>query len=134
MTTDEGIAVFNYPAFHDVDITGMDLFGTDLVVLSACETAVGEVKIGQGVYGLRHSFIIAGARTLIASLWKVPDEETKELMVGFYRKILRGSEKATALRETQLEMIQKLRDTGKSPDPYLWGAFICVGDPGKMNL
>ncbi|WP_173013516.1 CHAT domain-containing protein [Candidatus Uabimicrobium amorphum] len=117
-----------------LDITGMDLFGTDLVVLSACETAVGEVKIGQGVYGLRHSFIIAGARTLIASLWKVPDEETKELMVGFYRKILRGSEKATALRETQLEMIQKLRDTGKSPDPYLWGAFICVGDPGKMNL
>lgn len=116
-----------------LDVTGMDLIGTDLVVLSACDTGLGEVQTGEGVYGLRRAFTIAGARTLILSLWSIPDEETKELMVNVYTKILHGAEKAKALREAQREMITKLRSQGKPASPYFWGAFICVGDPGKMD-
>jgi CHAT domain-containing protein len=111
----------------------MDLIGTDLVVLSACETGLGEVQAGEGIYGLRRAFIIAGARTLIVSLWKVPDNATKELMVGFYQRMLQGEKKAAALRETQREIIRKLRKEGRQALPYLWGAFVCIGDPGAMG-
>lgn len=63
----------------------------------------------------------------------MPDEETKELMVSFYTKILNGREKAQALRESQREMIHKQRKEGKSDSPFYWGAFVCVGDPGKFG-
>ncbi len=114
-----------------LDITGMDLEGTDLVVLSGCETG-GELKIEQGVYGLRHSFIIAGAKTVLLSMWKSPDKESHEFLLGFYQKIIQGEEKAVALRKTQQEIIERLRSEGKDPHPYLWGAFICIGEPGKI--
>jgi CHAT domain-containing protein len=109
------------------DVTGLDLTGTDLAVLSACDTGVGQVKVGEGVFGLRRSFIIAGARTLVMSLWKVPDIATQELMVSFYRKVLLGMPKADALREAQLEL------RSKYPHPRDWGAFVCQGDPGKLG-
>jgi CHAT domain-containing protein len=109
------------------DVTGMDLNGTELVVLSACETGLGEIKTGEGVFGLRRAFVLAGAKTLVMSLWKVPDEQTKELMVEFYKRILDGTPKAEALREAQLEIKEKY------PDPLYWGAFICQGDPGSLN-
>lgn len=116
-----------------LDVTGLDLIGTDLVVLSACETGLGEVNVGEGIYGLRRAFIIAGARSLIISLWKVPDMETKDLMVRFYTKIMKGKGKATALREAQREKIDKLRSMEKSASPYLWGAFIYLGHPEWME-
>jgi len=115
------------------DVTGMDLTGTDLVVLSACQTGLGEVRSGEGIYGLRRAFTIAGARTQIVSLWSVPDYETKELMISFYTKLSDGKGKAEALREAQRELIAKLRNEGKADYPFLWGAFICVGDPDKMK-
>ena len=83
----------------------MDLLATELVVLSACETALGEVHAGEGVFGLRRAFVLAGAKTLVMSLWKVPDEQTRELMEDFYRRILRGEGRAEALRQAQLELI-----------------------------
>jgi len=110
------------------DVSGLDLLDTDLVVLSACDTGLGEVRTGEGVYGLRRAFVLAGTKGLVMSLWKVPDEETRELMEGFYQGILKERPKlsrAEALREAQLAM--KERDEYR--DPLYWGAFIYEGDP-----
>jgi CHAT domain-containing protein/tetratricopeptide (TPR) repeat protein len=114
------------------DVTGMDLLDTELVVLSACETGLGQVHVGEGVFGLRRAFAVAGAKTLVMSLWKVPDEQTQELMVDFYQHILGVDGKprvgvAEALRKAQ----QAVR--ARHPDPYFWGAFICQGDPGPLR-
>jgi CHAT domain-containing protein len=108
------------------DVAGLDLLATELVVLSACETGLGEVRTGEGVFGLRRAFVLAGAKTLVMSLWKVPDAQTQELMEDFYHRILRGEGRAEALRQAQLTMKRKY------PDPYYWGAFICQGEPGPL--
>ncbi|WP_052418737.1 CHAT domain-containing tetratricopeptide repeat protein [Methanolacinia paynteri] len=108
------------------DVTGLDLTGTELVVLSACETGLGEVMVGEGVFGLRRSFMLAGAKTLVMSLWNVSDFATQELMEEFYTRILAGVPRADALREAQLEIRKDY------PDPRDWGAFICQGDPGVL--
>ena len=109
------------------DVSGLDLLGTKLVVLSACETGLGEVQVGEGVFGLRRAFVMAGAKTLIMSLWKVPDRQTQELMEDFYQRILAGEARAEALRQAQLAM------KAKYPEPLYWGAFICQGDPGPLQ-
>jgi CHAT domain-containing protein len=108
------------------DVSGMNLSNTEIVVLSACQTALGEVIIGEGVFGLQRAFVLSGAQTLIMSLWKVPDEQTKELMIDFYKRLLSCKPRAEALRESQLAMKEKY------PNPYFWGAFICQGNPGPL--
>jgi TPR repeat protein/CHAT domain-containing protein len=109
------------------DVSGLDLLATELVVLSACETGLGEVRTGEGVFGLQRAFTLAGARTLVMSLWSVPDEATRELMEDFYKRILAGEGRADALRNAQLALRKKY------PDPYFWGAFICQGDPAPLR-
>ena len=109
------------------DATGLDLLFTDLVVLSACQTGRGVIKAGEGVFGLRRAFLLAGAKTLLMSLWKIPDEETQMLMEGFYKRVLEGKPRAEALREAQLEV------RAVSPEPLFWGAFISQGDPGPLK-
>jgi CHAT domain-containing protein len=109
------------------DVTGLDLLATELVVLSACETGLGRIGLGEGVFGLRRAFVLAGAKTLVMSLWKVPDEPTCELMVEFYRRLLAGDARAEALRQARLAL------RGKYPAPYYWGAFICQGDPSPLG-
>ena len=109
------------------DVTGLDLLDTDLVVLSACETGLGQVFVGEGVFGLRRAFVLAGAKTLVMSLWKVPDQQTQELMVDFYNRILQGEGWAEALRAAQLALKERYLH------PRYWGAFICQGDPGLIS-
>jgi len=109
------------------DVTGLDLLDTELVVLSACETGLGEIRTGEGVFGLRRSFVLAGASTLVMSLWKVPDKQTQELMEEFYRRILKGEPRAEALKNAQMHI------RSQYPHPFYWGAFICQGDPGPLQ-
>ena len=112
-----------------VDICGMDLSGTALVVLSACSTGLGDVKPGEGVFGMRRAFVLAGARSLLVSLWSVPDQETKALLSRFYNGLNRGLSKTAALKEAKLAMINDLRQRRSIDHPFTWGAFICTGNP-----
>lgn len=106
----------------------LNLTGTELVVLSACNTGQGEVENGEGVFGMRRAFEEAGAQAVLMSLWSVPDKETQELMQIFYSKWLAGTEKHEALRKAQLEMRAKVkREYGGRDLPYYWGAFVLVG-------
>jgi CHAT domain-containing protein len=113
------------------EVEGLDLWGTDLVVLSACETGLGQVQVGEGVIGLRRAFQLAGARTVLASLWKVPDRDTQLLMTRFFALWLQGQGKAQALRAAQIERIARLRASGdgrrKHAPPLFWAGFVCHG-------
>lgn len=99
----------------------LNLDDTEIVILSACETGLGEIKNGEGVYGLQRSFIVAGANSVLMSLWKVNDETTMELMTNFYTHLLSGKDKFSAFKEAQLQIRVKY------DDPYHWGAFIILG-------
>ena len=112
------------------EIAMMDLTGTDLVVLSACESGLGDVPYGEGVSGLRRAFLYAGARTLVTSLFKVPDKETSELMSNFYGGLKAGKSKLDALRDAQLAMIQRRREAHGTAHPFYWGSFVLVGESG----
>ena len=110
------------------DVSGLDLRGTELVVLSACETGVGLVRCGEGVMGLRRAFRMAGAQSLVMSLWKIPDQETQELMVDFYTNYSESGIVSGSLRQSQVEMISKAREeSGELLHPFYWAAFICEG-------
>ena len=102
----------------------LNLDKTELVVLSACETGLGEVKNGEGVYGLQRAFKVAGAKSLIMSLWAVSDNATQKLMVEFYRQWTLGKSKRAALRAAQ----NTLRADVRYKSPYYWGAFVLVGE------
>lgn len=114
-----------------MEIAGLDLQNTDLVTLSACLTGYGELKSGEGVFGLHRAFLLAGAKTVLASLWNVPDLETKDLMVEFYRRYLSDDRisKPKALRQAQLSVIEQLRKKYGAAPPAYWGAFVCIGEP-----
>ena len=106
----------------------LDLRGTELVVLGACNTGQGDVKNGEGVFGLRRALEEAGAQSVLMSLWSVPDRETLELMQRFYKKWLSGVEIHEALKQAQLEMREQVRMSHNGKDlPYYWGAFVLVG-------
>ncbi|MEM8600922.1 MAG: CHAT domain-containing protein, partial [Bacteroidota bacterium] len=106
------------------ELAGMDLRGTDLVVLSACETGLGEVEAGEGVLGLRRAFEMAGAETVVMSLWKVPDDATAALMGAFYGALADGRGKAEALRLAAASV----RAEERWAHPYWWAAFVLAGD------
>lgn len=101
----------------------LSLDHTDLVVLSACETGLGEVTQGEGVYGLQRAFIVAGAKTLIMSMFKVDDTATQKLMVNFYQNWINTGNK----RQSFIDAKKQLRNEEDYKDPYFWGAFIMIG-------
>jgi CHAT domain-containing protein/Tfp pilus assembly protein PilF len=112
-----------------LETAGLNLSGTKLVVLSACETGLGDVANGEGVYGLRRALTIAGAESQVISLWKVSDEGTKDLMVSYYKRLINNVGRSQALRQTQLEMLSN----PNYQHPYYWAAFIPSGDWTSMN-
>jgi len=102
------------------EVMNLNLDQTEIVVMSACETGLGDVKNGEGVYGLQRAFLVAGADALIMSLWKVNDDATQKLMASFYKNylILNDKQKAFKAAQTELKGIYK--------EPYFWGAFVLV--------
>jgi tetratricopeptide (TPR) repeat protein len=111
-------------------ILGLRLRGTAMVVLSACETGIGEVKAGEGVFGLRRAFTQAGAKSLIMSMWSVPDKETKELMIQFYKNIQSGKmNSCQALRQAALNERKIVEKRYGHTNPLFWGAFVFFGEP-----
>jgi CHAT domain-containing protein/tetratricopeptide (TPR) repeat protein len=112
------------------DVDWMDLSGVELVTLSACETGLGRSQSGEGMSGFRTTLLRAGAKTVVTSLWKVPDDATQELMVRFYENLLRNKMgKLEALRDAQLWMLRENRRTHDGAGrPHTWGAFVLSGD------
>lgn len=106
------------------EAAALDLWGTKLVVLSACETGLGEIKNGEGVYGLRRALVLAGAETQVTSLWKVDDRVTRRLMSQYYAKLRAGAGRIEALRQVQLEMLK----TQANRHPFYWAGFIGLGE------
>ncbi|HLL55883.1 MAG TPA: CHAT domain-containing protein, partial [Myxococcaceae bacterium] len=110
-----------------LELAGLDLWGTQLVVLSACDTGRGDVKLGQGVYGLRRALVVAGAETVVMSLWKVNDGTTRALMEDYYRHLLAGEGRTAALREAMLSLRQL------HPHPHFWAPFISLGKDAPLG-
>jgi CHAT domain-containing protein len=105
----------------------LNLQGTELVILSACETGLGKDFNIDGIFGLRRGLQEAGADAVMMSMWSVPDKETQELMSLFYEKWLGGMEKPEALRQAQLVERETVRKRYGKDLPFYWGAFVLIG-------
>ena len=111
------------------EIGGLNLQGTEWAVLSACDTGLGEIKAGEGVFGLRRAFQVAGAQTVIMSLWSVEDRSAKEWMRALYEGRLRqGLDTAEAVRQASLTVLRQRRTRGQSTHPFYWAGFVASGD------
>ena len=118
------------------EVAGLSLWGTKLVVLSACETGLGDVVNGAGVYGLRRALVLAGSETQVMSLWQVDDDATRDLMSDYYARLEKGQGRSEAMRSAQLAMLRadvkksnkQSRPTQAHTHPYYWAPFISSGD------
>ena len=121
-----------------LEVSGLDLRGTKLVVMSACDTGRGDVANGEGVYGLRRAFTLSGAESQLFSLWSVDDWATQALLTRYYDYVLKGKGRSEAWRQTQLDMLQGRLNSAIDPKgketitslahPNYWGAFVPSGD------
>jgi CHAT domain-containing protein len=107
-----------------LEVASLDLTRTELVTLSACDTALGEIHDGEGVFGLRRALVLAGSRSQLLSLWRVADQPTQVLMTDYYRRLALGEERGAALRAVQLDFASQPGRT----HPYYWAAFVLSGD------
>lgn len=106
-----------------LEVAGLDLEGTEFVVLSACNTGVGDTRSGQGVSGLRRALVLAGSQRQVISLWPIADRATRHLMVAYYRRLLSGEGRTEALRNVQMQMLSSPR----TRHPFYWAGFIQSG-------
>ena len=115
--------------FTALKTTNLNLWGTNLVVLSACDTGVGDVKTGEGIYGLRRALVLAGSQTQVMSLWPINDEGTSDLMVQYYKALKAGEGRSSALRKVRLEFLKN----PKHQHPYYWASFIQSGEWANLD-
>jgi CHAT domain-containing protein len=112
-----------------LEVAGLDLRGTKLVVLSACDTGVGELINGEGVQGLRRALVLAGSESQVMSLWPVTDEGAKEFMIDYYKALQRGEGRSEGLRQVQLRMLH----SKERRHPFYWAAFIHSGEWANLE-
>lgn len=115
------------------EVLNLNLKGTELVVLSACSTGQGDVRTGEGVYGLQRSLTVAGARSTLLSLWKVEDAATAEFMVRYYKRLKAGEGRSDALAAVQKDFRDGAAGNGQWKEPYFWAAWQLVGDWKPIN-
>jgi CHAT domain-containing protein len=115
--------------FTALEASTLNLWGTRLVTLSACDTGVGEVRNGEGVYGLRRAFLLAGAETVVMSLWPVRDSVTREMMTAYYTGLRQGLGRGDALRQAQLAMLGRQNRR----HPFYWASFIQAGEWAPLD-
>jgi CHAT domain-containing protein len=108
------------------EVTSLNLHGTQNVILSACETGLGELSVGQGAFGMARAFQMAGARQVVAALWPVSDAASIEVMEKIYSSPDKSI--AEALQEFAKERINADRAAGRTPDPYYWAPYVSYGD------
>jgi CHAT domain-containing protein len=112
-----------------LEAASLDLWGTQLVVLSACDSGVGDVHNGEGVYGLRRALVMAGSRSQVMTLWKIDDDATRGFMASYYRRLAKGEGRAAALQAVQRETL----NIEEHHHPYFWASFINSGDSGPLG-
>jgi CHAT domain-containing protein len=111
------------------EVATLNLTNVEWAVLSGCDTGVGELRAGEGVFGLRRAFQVAGARTVIMSLWSVEDQVTRQWMTQLYSsRLIKGLSTADSVREASLTVLRQRRATGLSTHPFHWAAFVAAGD------
>ncbi len=133
--------MFNKLIFTDGDLTSSEIYVSNseanLAVLSACNTGFGKLEKGEGVMSMARAFHFSGVPSVIMSLWKVPDKETKEIMVSFYKHLKKGETKSVALRNAKIDYLVSVDDKNLK-HPYFWSGFILNGNtdalmPAKNN-
>jgi CHAT domain-containing protein len=111
------------------EVSALNLEGVEWAVLSACDTGLGEVKVGEGVFGLRRAFQVAGARTVIMSLWSVQDQAAAQWMRALYQgRLQKHLDTAGAMRYASLNVLRDRRAKGQSTHPFYWAGFVAAGD------
>lgn len=112
-----------------LEASNLNLWGTKLVTLSACDTGIGEVRAGEGVFGLRRAFVLAGAESMVMSLWPVSDYTTREMITAYYTGLKNGRGRGEALRQAELSMLKR---KGRE-HPFYWASFIESGEWANLN-
>ncbi len=112
-----------------LEASNLNLWGTKVVTLSACDTGIGKVKEGEGVFGLRRAFVLAGAESMVMSLWQVSDYTTREMITAYYTGLKNGRGRGEALRQAELAMLKR---KGRE-HPFYWASFIESGEWANLN-